>query len=203
MTSIRLTFSIFVIFTLFSTTAVAQEAYPEPRPAPDRWELNFLPGDLRVYVDPVEQKPYWYFTYTVENRTGDEQIWAPRFVLYTDAGELMRSGVDVPTRVTSDVIDMLGNDLLMNQNEVIGEIRQGREHAREGVVIWPFGDISVTEISLFISGVSGETAEVTNPITGERILLRKTLQREYLVPGNPIARGSRPVRFQDDRWIFR
>lgn len=203
MTSIRLTFSLFALALLFVADAIAQEAYPEPRAAPMRWELHFIPGDLRVYVDPVEQKPYWYFTYTVENRTGEEQIWAPRFVLYTDVGELMRSGTDVPTRVTHDVIDMLGDELLMNQNEVIGEIRQGREHARDGVVIWPLGKSRVTEISLFISGISGETAEVTNPITGEKMLLRKTLQREYVVPGNPIARGSRPVRFLDDRWIFR
>jgi hypothetical protein len=44
---------------------------------------------------------------------------------------------------------------------------------------------------------------VRNPVTGEQTVLRKTLQREYLIPGDPAARGSRPVELVRQQWIFR
>ena len=178
-------------------------AHPTPSAVPTRWELNFEPGDLRLFYDPVDQSSYWYFTYTITNRTGRSQIWAPRIVLFTDAGEIMPSGTGVPRRIVDDLLDLLGNPLLMNQFEVIGPILQGREHAKEGLAVWPAERLDVTEIKLFISGLSGETARVSHPGTGEEVLLRKTLERTYLVPGNAGHRGSRPLDFQEQRWIFR
>lgn len=178
-------------------------AHPKPAPVPYRWELNFDPGPLRLYVDSSEGKSYWYFTYTVTNRTTKDQLWAPKMVLYTDAGEIMESGRDVPTRVTEDILDLLGNELLEDQNTVLGEILQGRENAKEGLVIWPAKSLNITELSLFISGISGETARVKNPITGTEVTLRKTLQRNYLIPGDPRARGSEPLELVDETWVMR
>jgi hypothetical protein len=178
-------------------------SYPTPSAVPVRWELNFTPGELRLFTDAATERNYWYFTYMVENRTGRDQTWAPRFHLMTDAGEIMASGDGVSMDITNAILDMLGNELLMNQFEVIGDLLQGREHAKEGLVVWPARHLNVTEISLFISGISGETARVIDPLTGEEHLLRKTLQRSYLVPGNPTARGSRPLEMTEQRWIFR
>lgn len=178
-------------------------SYPTPSAYPIRWELEFQPGDVRLYVDELENEAYWYFTYTVINRTGRDQTWAPNFVLFTDAGAIRRSGENVPARITEEIYDMLGNELIETQYEILGEILQGREHAKEGLVIWPAGEQSITEMSLFIAGISGETARVTNPLTGEIKLLRKTLQRDYSVPGNPRARGSKPAELTEQRWIFR
>lgn len=183
--------------------ACAAWAYPKPAPVPYRWELNFESGPLRLYIDPVEGNAYWYFTYTVTNRTGKDQLWAPKMVLYTDAGEIMESGRDVPVRVTEDLLELLGNELLEDQNTVIGEILQGRENAKEGLVIWPAKTTKVTELSLFISGISGETARVKNPITAEEVTLRKTLQRDYLIPGDPLARGSEPLELLQETWVMR
>lgn len=178
-------------------------AYPKPAPVPPRWELVFEPGDLRLYVDPLEGQPYWYFTYMVTNRTGREQIWAPSFVLYTDAGEIVASGRNVSTRVTGDIHDLLGNELLEDQNEIIGEIFYGREHAKEGLVIWRADDLDVTAVSMFVAGISGETTTVTNPVTGQVVVLRKTLQRDYIVPGDALARGSKPVESVRQQWVMR
>lgn len=178
-------------------------AYPVPSSFPIRWELEFQPGPLRLYTDELENEHYWYFTYTVINRTGQDRIWAPNFVLFTDAGEIRTSGQDVPNRITNEIYDMLGNELIETQYAILGEILQGREHAKDGLVIWPAKSMSVTELSLFVSGISGETARVTNPISGETQLLRKTLQRNYTIPGNPAARGSKPAEMTEQRWIFR
>lgn len=178
-------------------------AYPKPAGGAVRWELVFEPGELRLYVDPVNDQAFWYLTYEVTNRTGRERVWAPSFVLFTDAGEIVASGRGVSTRVAMDIHELLGNELLENQNEIIGEIFHGREHAKEGLVIWPANSLDVTEVSMFVAGISGETATINNPITGEVVVLRKTLQRDYIVPGDALARGSRPVESVRHRWVMR
>lgn len=178
-------------------------AFPEPALVPYRWELDFQPGHLRLYVDPVDDTAWWYFTYKVVNETGDDQLWAPSFVLFTDAGEILTSGRDVPTGIEEDICSLIGNDLMETQNEVIGEIFQGLEHAREGVVVWPARETDVNELSLFVAGISGETARISNPVTGEDLILRKTLQRDYLIRGKAITRGSEPVELLEERWILR
>ena len=178
-------------------------AYPKPAPIPPRWELEYQPGELRLYVDPVDDQCYWYFVYQVTNRTGRDRIWAPSFTLYTDAGEIIASGRGVSSRVASDLQDLLGNELLENQNEIIGEIFHGREHAREGLVIWPARSLDVNQISMFVAGISGETTRVDDPVTGEVVVLRKSLQRDYLVPGDVLPRGSTPIDLVDQRWVMR
>lgn len=194
--------AILALVVVLATCCIAW-AYPKPSPVPYRWELTFESGPLRLYVDPDEGGVYWYFTYTVTNRTGKDQLWAPKMVLFTDGGEILESGRDIPARVTEDLIDLLGNPFLEDQNAVLGDILQGRENAKEGLVIWPARHLKVTEMSLFIAGVSGETARVKNPITDTEVILRKTLKRDYLIPGDPLARGSEPVQLVAEEWIMR
>ncbi len=178
-------------------------AYPEPAAVPYRWELEFEPGELRLFYDPIDGSSYWHFTYVVTNRTGSDQIWAPTFVLFTDVGEILVSGDGVPSRIEENLRALLGNELLETQNEIIGDIHQGREHAKDGLAVWPARNIAVNELSLFVAGISGETARVLNPITSKEVILRKTLQRDYIIRGDAYLRGSRPVEIVGDRWILR
>jgi hypothetical protein len=178
-------------------------AYPKPAPVPYKWELQFEPGDLRLWQDKESGDHFWFFTYTVTNRTGKDQLWAPKLTLFTDGGEILEAGRDVPTRVTEGMLELLDNELLQDQNEVLGEIFQGRENAKEGLVIWPAKNLNVNQISLFIAGISGETARVKNPVSSEEVILRKTLQRDYLVPGNAVGRGTKPVELVSQTWILR
>jgi hypothetical protein len=178
-------------------------AYPKPAAVPFRWQLDFEPGDLRLYVDPVDGRTYWYFNYSIINRTGADQLWAPSFVLYTDSGEILESGRGVSTRVTESLVNLLGNDLLELQNEIIGDIFQGPEYAKDGIVVWPARRTDATEIALFVAGISGETARVRNPLTDEQVILRKTLRRDYLIRGDALARGSEPVELVEEDWVLR
>ena len=127
----------------------------------------------------------------------------PKLPLFTDDGEILEAGRDVPTRVSEELLELLGNAFLQDQNEVLGDIFQGRENAKEGLVVWPANNLKVNELSLFVAGVSGETARVKNPITSEEVILRKTLQRDYLIPGNAPARGTKPVDLVSESWILR
>ena len=157
------------------------------------WQLEFQPGPLRLFVDPVDGTKYWYFTYKVVNRTGRDRMWAPRFEFFTDEGEIKVSGKSVPTRVTDEVATMLGNPLLEDQNEILGDILVGEEHAKEGLVIWPAGPADTNEFSIFVTGVSGKVRKVADPKTGAPRAERWTLRFNYLVPGDATPRGSEPV----------
>jgi hypothetical protein len=190
------------VVVLMMSHAVAA-GYPKPAPVPFRWELNFEAGDLRLYVDEETKDAYWYFTYTVTNRTGKDQLWAPTFVLYTDAGEILQAGRDVPANITEDLLELLGNELLQDQLEIVGDILQGQENAKEGLVVWPAKETKVNDLSMFVAGLSGETARVKNPVTDQEVILRKTLQRDYLIPGNAVARGSQPIEMITQTWILR
>ena len=179
-------------------------AYPTPAVVPYRWELTFEPGPLRLYVDSADDSNvYWYFTYKVTNRTGRDQVWAPSLTLFTDSGEIMNSGRDVPARVVDSIDALLGNELLESQNEIIGDIHHGKEHAKEGLAVWPAKSTDINELSLFVAGISGETARITNPVTSEDVVLRKTLQRDYLIRGDALARGSKPAELVHQEWILR
>lgn len=205
----RAVFRVRVFSTAMAAVAAALVAvavsadFPRPAPVPFRWELEFDSGPLRLYLDPQGSGAYWYLTYTVTNRTGSDQLWAPKFTMFTDAGDILDSGRNVPSRITEAIMQILDNDFLQDQNDVIGDILQGRENAKEGLVIWPAVSLSVTELSVFIAGISGETARVKHPINGQEIILRKTLQRDYLVPGSALARGSQPVELVSQQWVLR
>lgn len=178
-------------------------APPKPSPFPISWELDFDAGDLRLFVDPVDGSTWWYFTYQVTNRTARDQVWAPDLVLFTDAGEILDSGVRVPTRVTESIRRLLGNELLETQSEIIGDLLRGPEHAREGLAVWPAENLSINEISLFIGGASGETARVMHPRTGQQYILRKMMQRDYLIRGDAMANGDDPIEVVGERTVMR
>ena len=178
-------------------------AYPTPAGVPYRWQFEFEAGDFRLYVDDESGDAYWWMPYKVTNRTDQDRIWAPKFTLFTDAGEILESGKDVPSRITEKIREMLNNPLIETQNEIIGDLLTGRENAREGLAIWPARILQTNEISMFISGISGETTRVTNPISGDQVILYKTLQRDYLIPGDALARGSDPIELVQEAWILR
>ena len=168
-----------------------------------RWQLNFSAGSLRMHVDDLTGQAYWYFTYEVVNRTGQDRFWAPRMTLFTDTGKIVQSGQDVPSRVERDLIRLINNPYMVSQNQAIGQIRQGQENAIDSIAIWPVDSVEVTELTIFIAGVSSETSEIQHPITGQSIIEQRTIRRDYIVPGDAGARGSRPVELVNQEWIMR
>ena len=189
------------------------------------WQLDFKPGPLRLFKDPDSGQSYWYMTYVVTNTTGQDLRWAPSMELFYDDGRIMLAGRGVPGSVTKQLLTMLGNPLLQDQNQILGELLQGKEHAKEGLAVWvadtntqgssyydSFQDgrviwnskvIPVTELSFFLTGASSQTEKVRNPITRQEVVLRKTLRRDFVVPGNYRDRGSEPVTVVSDTWIMR
>jgi hypothetical protein len=168
-----------------------------------RWTLDLTPGPLRLWVDPATQQSYWFFTYKVVNRTGQDRMFAPRLELLTDDGKILRSGRDVPISALREIEKLLGNSLIEDQNEIIGDILVGPENAKEGLVIWTAPNTMVKEVTLFFGGLSGETTSIPHPETGKAVILAKTLARQYRTEGTPVLRPNEPLEALREDWVWR
>lgn len=183
---------------------------PEPDPLPQRWQLDLDVGPMRmISVDAGDgqHQPYFYMTYRVTNNSGDDLQFAPSFDLGNEDGDVVRAGVDVPRQVREHLLGLLDNPLLEDQIKILGPLLQGRENAKDGLVIWPAVDLDADELVMYASGFSGETQVVTftDPETSEEVSLtfRKTYMVRYDTPGSLADRGGRPLEVNTQRWIMR
>lgn len=187
-----------------SLTPKAQAA-PEPAPIPVRWEFDVTPGPLRatsVVIDG-ERKNFFYFTFKVENNTGNEQFLALSFTLSTDDGKILRSGRDVPREATQAILKRLRSPFLQDELQVQGRILQGEENAKEGLVIWPAENLDVNDLSIYVAGLSGETNTYESPLDGSVTVLRKTMMLRHQAPGTIDPSSDEPITRLTRRWIMR
>jgi hypothetical protein len=199
--------------------AVVTPPPTERIPSAEVWELRFEPGPLRVHVDPSDGRMYWYFTYTVGNRTGRERSWAPQFWLHGEAGDLQLSGRDVPSRVVREILEKIqapGQPEILDQNQMIGPLATGREHDRDSVVVWPVienaapageaGGRGVSEqetvLAVYVTGLTSRR-ELLRGVAVETVELRQTRRLRYRVPGNVASFRDRPVEQVSQDWIYR
>ena len=183
---------------------------PEPDPLPQRWELDLIVGPLRVITLDVEgegRQPFFYMTYRVTNNSGEDLQFAPIFEIGNENGDVVRAGTDVPRSVRQGLLRLLDNPLLEDQIQIIGKILQGRENAKDGLVIWRAPSLTTDELAVYASGFSGETQQVEfrNPDTGESetMTFRKTYMVRYTTPGTLVGQGSTPLEVIGERWIMR
>lgn len=183
---------------------------PEPDPIPRRWQLELTPGPLRVMTVELDgqSRQFLYFTYKVVNTTGQDQLFAPSIEMSTDTSLARRSGRDVPAEATRAIMDRLENPLLKDQISIVGPLLQGEANAEDGIAVWPMPSEHISNLTLYVAGLSGETRAVdfTNPQTGEkdRVLLRKTMVLRYDMPGEIVDQGSEPFPpAESPRWVMR
>ncbi|MFC1780690.1 hypothetical protein ACFLZ8_00310, partial [Planctomycetota bacterium] len=74
---------------------------------------------------------------------------------------------------------------------------------------WPDFDQNANDITIFIKGLSNETAVIKHPTEKNEdgqpsdVFLRKTLELSYKVKGDPSARSGVSIEFNEKRWIMR
>lgn len=183
-------------------------AAPEPSPVPTRWQLDIRPGPLRIATVADDQglsATYFYLTYDVVNNTGEDLFFAPSFELAAEDGSLHPSGRNVPSVVVNELLARLRDPLLLDQISMAtaGELLQGEENGRSGLVVWPADGLKVDEIKIFATGFSGESRKIVKPDTGETVTLRKTLMLVHETPGEITGKGDRALRRTAQRWILR
>jgi len=182
------------------------EEFPKPSLYPKSWELKFEHSSPKRVVVQAEAssvpKAYWYITYTVTNETDKEQLFLPHFDLVTKDGKIFRSDKNIPKKVFDTIKKNEGNQLMTNHALIGGELRLGIDEAKDGVAIWEEPDAEMGTFSVFISGTSGETANVKGP-DGKPVILRKTLQLNYLIRGDSQTSGQGEVVKQSQEWVMR
>jgi len=187
------------------STAIAA---PEPSPVATTWEFTFDLGPLRLaWVDTDQgSKPYFFLTYHITNYSGSDLLFAPNVSLMTDNITVLKSGSNVPTDVTNEIINRLDNPLIESQINVVSTVLQGPEHARDGVLIWPAEQLDVDEVKVFFAGLSGEFESYVVDRDGDnprRYSLRKTLMLRFVTPGEFSEQGARPFELAEKLWVMR
>ena len=179
-------------------------AAPEPSIVPVSWELNFRHGDLQRLVTSVNGKSetFWYMRYTVINNSNQDVLFTPDFQLSTDTGQVQSAFKDVPSSVVTQIKSMYKNTQLLGPNEILGKLLQGEDNAKDGVIVFSNIDPEARDYQIFIAGLSGETAQVDNPLTHQAAVLQKTLILDYLIPGQAIGIQPQP-KLKAVKWVMK
>lgn len=205
--------------------------FPTPAVASDAWQLELqhdTPETIAVTDVFGNTAWYWYLPYTVINDTGSDQNFIPEVTIVTDTGNIIEAGRGVPARVYNTIAQQLHNPLLESPQAVIGNLRQGEDFAKQSVAIWPVPPEDVDQFTLFFAGLSGESAVLLKPSTGEPLMeqaidpitgepkvddqgnpvmrpliARRTLALTYATPGTPASPQQISITLLDEGQVMR
>ena len=183
------------------------EGYPEPKIVQDTWQMDVTYGEPKMISVglPGEQgkRLYGYITYTVTNRTGADQLFVPEFLVVTDAGDVIEGNRGVNPAVYRAIAARERNPLMQEPASAVGRLLQGKDQARDSVVIWEIPSHDVDEVRVYFAGLSGETHIVADPAGGEDKVLRKNLMLVYDTPGDASHRSDVPYNLKSASWVVR
>ena len=196
------------------SSALLGADYPTPSPYPKSWELKFEHGTPRRIVVEVPgtsvPQAYWYMTYTVTNNTDKEQMFLPVFEMLSGDGKMVRSDKNIPAKVFDAIKAQEKKPFLQPFPTVTGQIRLGEDEARDGVAIWPEPSSRMGQFSVFVGGLSGEAVVLTDAnaqpakdAQGQPVILRKTLQLNFIVRGDEVYPGEDEVNENPQEWVMR
>lgn len=205
------------LLSLVLGSAFALAEFPKPNQYPLSWELKFTHGLPRRIV--VDTKAYWYLPYTVTNKTDKEQLFLPDFEMVTENGVSTRSDNNIPHNVFLAAKKETGANLLEQPIKIGGQILLGEDQARESVAIWREPNPEMGAFSIFLTGLSGEAVMVKKEgndfktltnlegLSAEErakiLILRKTLQLNYLIRGDEVYPGEDDVNENPEAWVMR
>lgn len=198
-------FSLLMLIAMLCAAAAANAA-PEPRIVSNAWQFDFAYGHPRMIAVPDAQgnaQFYWYLTYTVTNNTGEDRLFIPAFTVMTDRGSIIQPNRKIPAQVIKAIQKEQRNPLLEGPIDVIGQLLQGEDNAKDSMIIWPIPNEDTNHIKLFVEGLSGEQAVVTPPDSDKTYTLRKALMLEWDTPGSQQQLLAKPIEFVKQSWVMR
>lgn len=207
-------------WTILSSLLVAA-AFAAPQPAKNSttWELDFDFVDIQRVTVAISGRSqsvtYWYLLYTVTNNTENDVEFYPSFDLITDTMEVVTAGDHIHPKVY-DVITArhkTNYPFFTEPAQMNGRLRVGTDNARTSAAVFRDFDAKASSFKVFASGLTGEVTRVSNPsfdvdqpesdANRRFFTLRKTLEIDYDLPGDPGTRAaSVPVR-KDWTWVMR
>ena len=179
---------------------------PEPSLYPTTWELKLdYRKPARVVVEvrgmPTVQA-YWYLPYTITNTTDQERMFLPIFELVGEDGKLKRSDKNIPQEVLDIIKTREGNKFIQSSIQASGELRIGPAEAKYSVAVWPEPAAEMGRFAILIGGLNGEYQRVKNA-ANEEVVLRKTLQLNFIVRGDEVYPGEDAINENPSLWIMR
>lgn len=189
-----------------------------PTPAivqrPGHWTLDVRyehPQQLVLPWGPNGQQRFWYMIVTATNRTGMDVDFYPKCDLMTDTLQIVPAGRAVPPVVFQMIQQRHASryPLLESLQSVPNRILEGEDNARDIAVIWQDFDPQASNFQVFLSGLSNETAVIAHPVATDGngkpvpVYLRKTLEMNYSLRGDPALRSSVEVVYRGQNWVMR
>jgi len=192
-------------------------AAPEPAivPRPGQWtvDVTFTHPQQIMLRTGADSRPrrFWYALLTITNKTGRDVDFYPKCELMTDTFEIIPAGKSVTPMVFEQIkIRHQSMYQFLEALEKVGnKILQGEDNTKDIAIIWPDFDGKAKSIKLFITGLSNETAVVEHPVAKDKdgkpaqVYLRKTLELNYSVKGDPAVRSNTDLAYKDKRWVMR
>jgi hypothetical protein len=197
------------------------QAYPKPSLNKIAWELDFkhsTPSRIVVNVPgSPAPKAYWYMPFTVTNNTKEEQQFLPEIELVDENGKAHRSDRNLPKEVFNAIKVREGKKLMQPLREVSGRLLVGPDQAKDSVAIWPEPMERMGTFRVYVSGLSGEAVWykdgketpmskadwVKTKPEDAGMILRKTLELEFQVPGDEFFQGRDVVNDKGEKWVMR
>ena len=206
-----------LVSSLLAVAASVSVAAPEPAliPAPQDWTVDVRFEHLEQIMlrlsDGSPPQRFWYVILTVTNNTGREVDFYPKCELMTDTFEIIPAGRTTPVEVFENLKrrHKLRYPFLEALNLSGTPVLRGEDNTKDIAIIWPDFDPAAKGEKLFVSGLSNETTAVDNPTARDadgrptKVLLRKTLELDYSISGDPAFRSQPKLTFKGKTWIMR
>lgn len=207
----------YLFFVLILALCSISIAAPEPTSAklPGIWTLDVVfenPQQICVRI-PGDGTPtrFWYLILTLTNDTGREVEFYPDIWLTTDTFKMVQASRDAREKVFSKIHTRhKGRYPFLEPFEFVADkILQGADNSKDLAVIFPDFDQQAKQVSIFIGGLSNETAVVNHPTEKDqngnpvKVVLKKTLELQYAIPGDPSQRDSQTLDFIAKQWVMR
>lgn len=198
--------NLFICAIIAALAPVLRADFPKPSIYPISWELAFKHATPRRIVVNVpgqgQPQAYWYMTYTVENDGKEERMFLPDFELFLPDGRLIRSDNNISPIVFNAIKAQSNDSLLQSSLKIAGVLRIGEDEAKDGVAIWPEPMPRLEHFSIFVQGLSGEAVTIQGP-HNKPIILRKTLELDYIFRGDEFYPDQTKVDPSGEAWVMR
>ena len=190
-------------------------AAPSPAivPAVGDWTLETAfehPRQITLRING-QAKRFWYVLVTLTNNTYRDVDLFAKCTLMTDSFQVVPAG-GIGSSVVFGKLQKIYQGkypFLESLERAECKILQGQDNTRDIAIIWPDFDAKTSNVSLFISGLSNETAVVElgakkdadgNPV---KVYLRKTLELKYTVGADEKRRAMAGLAYKSKRWVMR
>jgi hypothetical protein len=205
-----------ILFVLMLAAVSAGFCAPRPAmvPLPGIWTLETEFENLRpIMFSPDGSQPqrYWYIILSLTNNSPNTVPFYPSIELMTDTYSFSQAN-DFPARSIFRQIRLANQGkypFLISYDDIENSILRGSDNTVDIAVIFEDFDPKAKSLSIFIEGLSNETATIEHPSKTDKngdplkVRLRKTLKLNYNIPGDNTSKQSRTLVFDGLEWVMR